>query len=158
MRTVRRTLVPALAGAALLLGAWRPGGAARAEARVEADGFVVIAHASNPATSIGKGDLARIYLRKARAWPGARLRASPVDQRDASAARKAFVDRVLGKDVAAMTAYWQSQVFTGGGAPPPVKGSDADVVAHVAGAPGGVGYVSTHAALPATVKVIRVQE
>ena len=155
MRRARRTLLPLMAaGAALLLGAWRP----REHVPAAPAGFVVIANASNPAASIAKADLARIFLRKSRAWPGARLPASPVDQKEASPARKAFIGDVIGKDAAGMTAYWQSQIFVGGSTPPPVKASDADVIAFVAGTPGAIGYVSPEVELPATVKALKVDE
>ena len=123
-----------------------------------ASGFVLIANASNPATSITKLDALRIFTKKARAWPGGSLPAEPVDQRDASPARKEFLATVMGKDAAAMNAYWQSQLFVGRTTPPPVKGSDADVIAFVAGAKGGIGYVAPGTSLPETVKAIRIGE
>lgn len=119
-----------------------------------APGFVLIANAANPATTISKLDAARIFLKKTRAWPGGGPSADPVDQRDASPARKEFLAVVIRKDAAAMSAYWQSQLFVGRTTPPPVKGSDAEVVAFVAAAKGGIGYVSSGLALPATVKAI----
>ena len=64
---------------------------------------------------------------------------------------------VMGKDAAAMLAYWQSQVFVGRTTPPPVKSGDAEVIAHVAAAAGGIGYVSPSAQLPETVKVLKVE-
>jgi ABC-type phosphate transport system substrate-binding protein len=121
-------------------------------------GFVMIANAANPATSISKLDATRIFLRKARAWPGSSLPADPVDQKESSPARKEFLSAVMGKDAAGMNAYWQSQLFVGRTTPPPVKGSDADVIAFVAAAKGGIGYVSAGVALPETVKPIKVGE
>ena len=100
----------------------------------------------------------RIFLKKMRAWPGGGPSADPVDQRDASPARKEFLAAVIGKDAAAMTAYWQSQLFVGRTTPPPVKATDADVIAFVAAAKGGIGYVSAGTALPETVKAIRIGE
>jgi hypothetical protein len=127
-------------------------------AATEAAGFVLIANAGNPATAISKSDAMRIFLKKARAWPGGGLSADPVDQRDANPVRKEFLAAVIGKDGPAMNAYWQSQLFVGRTTPPPVKGSDADVIAFVAAAKGGIGYVSAGIALPATVKAIAVAE
>lgn len=122
-----------------------------------APGFVLIANAANPATSISKLDATRIFLKKTRAWPGGPS-ADPVDQRDASPVRKEFLRAVIRKDAAAMSAYWQSQLFVGRTTPPPVKGSDAEVVAFVAAAKGGIGYVSSGLALPGTVKAIAVSD
>ena len=121
-------------------------------------GFVVIANAGNPATTISKLDATRIFLKKARAWPGGGPSADPVDQRDASPVRREFLAAVIGKDAPAMNAYWQSQLFVGRTTPPPVKASDADVIAFVAAAKGGIGYVSAGTALPETVKPIRIDQ
>lgn len=128
----------------------------RAAAEPATTGFVLIANAGNPATTISKLDVTRIFMKKARAWPGAGLSADPVDQRDASPARKEFLAAVIGRDAGAMNAYWQSQLFVGRTAPPPVKASDADVIAFVAAAKGAIGYVSAGATLPETVKAIRI--
>ena len=123
-----------------------------------AAGFVLVANATNPATSITKLDVLRLFTKKARTWPGGSLPAEPVDQRDASPARKEFLSAVMGKDAAAMNAYWQSQLFVGRTTPPPVKASDADIIAFVAGARGGIGYVAPGTALPETVKALRIAE
>ena len=164
MQAVRHLARPAITGIAFLAmvaaspavrGDDRPAPAAPA---AEAPGFVLIANAGNPATAISKSDAMRIFLKKARAWPDGSLPAAPVDQRDASPARKEFLAAVIGKDAASMTAYWQSQLFVGRTTPPPVKGSDADVIAFVAAAKGGIGYVSAGTALPETVKPIRIGE
>lgn len=135
-----------------------PVGRTSAAATPAAAAFVLIANAGNPATTISKADATRIFLKKTRAWPGGGLAADPVDQRDASPVRREFLAAVIGKDAPAMTAYWQSQLFVGRTTPPPVKGSDADVIAFVAAAKGGIGYVSATAALPGTVKPIRLDE
>ena len=129
---------------------------APAPAAVEA-GFVLIANAANPATSISKIDATRIFLRKARAWPGSSLAADPVDQKESSPARREFLTAIMGKDAAGMNAYWQSQLFVGRTTPPPVKASDADVIAFVAASKGGIGYVAASAVLPATVKTLTIE-
>jgi ABC-type phosphate transport system substrate-binding protein len=170
MQAVRHLAAPFVTGAAFLaMVAAAPGvrdlvrpAATRAAGPVAgvpaAAGFVLIANAENPATKITKLDATRIFLKKARAWPGGGPSADPVDQRDASPVRKEFLAAVIGKDASAMNAYWQSQLFVGRTTPPPVKGSDADVIAFVAAAKGGIGYVSAGVALPATVKAISVSE
>jgi hypothetical protein len=42
--------------------------------------------------------------------------------------------------------------------PPPVKSSDAEVLAFVAGMPGAIGYVSVGATIPPNVKVLAVTD
>ena len=54
-----------------------------------------------------------------------------------------------------MVQYWQKQMFSSSALrPPPVKGSDADVIAFVAKTAGAVGYVSAGASLPPDVKTL----
>ena len=156
MRLLRHLQAPLVAVVALAAAA-APAPRAMGEVPAAA-GFVVIANAANPATTIAKLDVVRIFMKKTRAWPGGGLAADPVDQRDASAVRKEFLAAVVGKDAAAMNAYWQSQLFVGRTTPPPVKASDADVIAYVAASRGAIGFVSAGAALPETVKVIKVGE
>ena len=151
---VRAVVRPAARPAALVPAALVPA----APFAPVASGFTLIANAANPATSISKLDATRIFLKKARAWPGGGPGADPVDQPDASPARKQFLGAVIGKDATAMSAYWQSQLFVARTTPPPVKGSDAEVVAFVAAKKGGIGYVSSGLTLPATVKAIAVED
>jgi ABC-type phosphate transport system substrate-binding protein len=127
-----------------------PGRAAGAQ-----EAFRVVTHTATPAASIARADLAKIYLRKSRSWPGGGA-ATPVDLKESLAARRAFSQQVLGRDVDAAKAYWQQLIFTGKGVPPLEKGSDAEVLAYVAATPGAVGYVSPGAALPGGVKALKV--
>lgn len=147
----RPVVVIALALGALLVRA----PLAAAPAPVQAQDFQVIVNAANARASIGKADLARIFLRKTRAWPGGG-KVEPVDQSEDAAVRQAFSREVLDKDVAAVKSYWQQQVFTGKGAPLPVHAGDAAVIAFVGGNADAIGYVAAGAALPASVKAIKV--
>ena len=62
----------------------------------------------------------------------------PVD----NAAQQAdFTAKVLGTDVAKYGARWTKKAFREGLTAPPVKGSDAEVLAFVKATPGAVGYV-----------------
>ena len=58
--------------------------------------------------------------------------------------------------ISAIESYWRQQIYSGRGVPPPVKATDADVVAFVAANPGGIGYVSA-AADTAGVKVVEIR-
>jgi len=59
--------------------------------------------------------------------------------------------------VQAVLHYWQQQVFSGRGHPPPVLPSDAAVIEYVARTPGAIGYVSSGIRLT-TVKPLRLIE
>jgi len=82
----------------------------------------------------------------------------PVDQTEDTEVRKVFCKRVLGRDVPSVKGYWQQAIFAGKKFPPLEKANDAEVAAFVAANPNAIGYVSALAFLPATVKVVRVEE
>jgi ABC-type phosphate transport system substrate-binding protein len=146
MKTRRQKL---LAAALLVL----LGFSARGE---EAVPFRVIVHPSSVINTIGREELSRIFLRKQRAWRYGEV-AMPVDQGEYSRVRDAFTTAVHQRSVDAVVRYWQQLVFSGRGAPPPVKPNDASVVEYVAENPGAIGYVTLNAKLNG-VKVIQVQE
>ncbi len=118
--------------------------------------YRVVVNATNATSTLPRAELARLFLKKSSAWPDGRG-AQPVDLGENSPARRAFSKAVLDRDVPAVRAYWQQQIFSGRGVPPPEKTSDADVLAYVRANPGAVGYVSTGADLGASVKELRVE-
>ena len=75
-----------------------------------------------------------------------------------SEVRKEFTNAVLGQSLMGVKNHWQQQIFAGRAAPPPVKETEAEVVAFVAATPGAIGYVSTSASLSSGVKVITTSE
>jgi ABC-type phosphate transport system substrate-binding protein len=81
----------------------------------------------------------------------------PVDQSEDAEVRRVFSKRVLGKEVSAIKGYWQQAIFTGRGFPPVEKASDTEVATFVAANPSAIGYVSSAAALPNGVKVVKVE-
>ena len=146
MRLTIRPLVLALVAATL--GASAPAVARAQEVRV-------VVNAANPETSLAHDEVARLFLKKVTTWKDGKP-VAPVDQSEGSAVRATFSRQLLGKDVAAVKAYWQQAIFTGRGSPPPQKASDDEVLAFVASNPNAVGYVSGGATLPAGVKAIAI--
>jgi ABC-type phosphate transport system substrate-binding protein len=146
-RILRNSTLFALA-AVLAIALLGPGDAGAAE------GYRVIVHSSNPATTLPREQVVRYLLKKATTWPSG-LAVAPVDRDKDSATRAAFSRGVLHKSVAEVAAYWQQQIFSGRAVPPPEKRSDAEVVAFVTGNEGAIGYVSEGAAL-GDAKVIRI--
>ena len=67
-------------------------------------------------------------------------RIEPVLERGGPA-REAFLKKFLGQNDDRLQRYYQSLVFTGKGSMPKALGSDAEVVAYVAGTKGAIGYV-----------------
>ena len=75
--------------------------------------------------------------------------------------RAAFTRAVLAIEgmgqISAVQNFWLQQVYSGRNTPPPVKATDAEVLAYVAATPGAIGY---RGAAPAAggVKVLTVTE
>ena len=111
--------------------------------------FKIIVHPDNPATSLSAKDVSNFLLKKKSRWTGDGFRESvePVDLDGNSATREAFSRAVHGRSVSSIKNYWQRQIFSGRGVPPPEVASDADVIAHVQSRPGAIGYVSANASL-----------
>jgi ABC-type phosphate transport system substrate-binding protein len=120
-----------------------------APAAARAQGYVVVVNAAGPA-AMSKSDLANVFLKKS-------TKLAPVDQGKSAAVRDAFSKAVLGRPASAVATYWQQQIFAGKDVPPPERGDDAAVLAHVKSTPNGVGYVSAGAALGDGVKALAVQ-
>lgn len=120
-----------------------------------ADAFVVIVHPSVAGASIRRTDLSAVFLKKASRWSGGGGLAVPVDQSGTSPIRSAFSEGVLRQPVAQVVQYWQKQMFSAARLiPPPVKASDAEVIAFVAKNAGAVGYVAAGTTLPPEVRTL----
>jgi ABC-type phosphate transport system substrate-binding protein len=122
----------------------------------EPAGFRVIVHPSNPASSIAREELSRIFLRKQLAWRYGEA-ALPVDRQMSSPVREVFTLQVHRRSMRTVSSYWQQQVFSGRSAPPPERRSDTSVMEYVAENPGAVGYVRSDAKLEG-VKLLQVHE
>lgn len=122
---------------------------------VQAAGYKVIVHPSNPTTSLAKKDVSALFLKKKTKWDDG-MPVVAVDQTDKAAVRESFTTSVHGKPVAAVKSYWQQQIFSGRDVPPVEKASDAEVIAFVHNNRDAVGYVADDAQI-AGVKVVNVQ-
>jgi ABC-type phosphate transport system substrate-binding protein len=120
----------------------------------EDDPVRVIVNASSEVSSLDREQLSRLFLGKESRWPDG-TPVVPVDQRSGSELRARFTAWAHHRSAAAVAYYWQHQVFSGRGAPPPERGSDDEVIEYVARTPGAIGYVSSGARL-AGVKAVKV--
>ena len=132
-----------------LLSAYWPSAAAQ-------EGYRVVVNIDNPADSITKQQLSHLLLKKRSKWEHGEP-ADPVDLNSGSPIREAFSKDVHGRSVSSVKNYWQRQIFSGRGVPPPEVESDAAVVSYVASRPGAVGYVSPRASLDG-VKVVTIAD
>ena len=117
--------------------------------------FKIIVPSDHPGNAIRRQELGDIFLGRRRQWGDGRPLLA-VDQSIRSKVREAFVWEVLGQSAEAVENYWRKQLMTGGRRPPPVKDTNAKVIAFVAENPGAVGYVLADTELPESVMVLRM--
>jgi ABC-type phosphate transport system substrate-binding protein len=118
-------------------------------------GFKVVVNAANTTTSITKEQLSGCFLKQTNTWiNGATV--TPVDLSATSPVRIEFSTAIHERDVNAVKSFWQRQIFSGQGVPPPEKATDAEVLTFVRANPGAIGYVSADAQLGAGIKVLEV--
>jgi ABC-type phosphate transport system substrate-binding protein len=109
----------------------------------QAQEYTVIVNEANAVTTMPAPEIAQLFLKKKTKWASG-VAVAPVDQ-SSGRVRAAFSQEVLGRDVSAVRAYWQQQIFSGRSTAPDEKASDAAVIAFVKDNPGAIGYVSANA-------------
>jgi ABC-type phosphate transport system substrate-binding protein len=118
------------------------------------DDYKVIVNPENPVGAIDRRFLRDAFLRKASDWNGgAAIR--PIDLATRFAARERFVHDVLNKTPAQLKSYWNQQIFSGKGVPPPEAATPAAVISYVLANPGAIGYLPLDADVGGA-KVIKV--
>ena len=147
-----RLLMPLFALVAVTVAAQQPAGAASAPAR----DFVVIVNSANPAASIERDDLSKMFFKRLVKWPHGTA-VEPIDLSPSERARLVFTQSVHGKSVGAVRAFWQQQIFSGRSVPPSEKRNDAEVMQYVREHPGAVGYVSSELELQPGVKTLEIK-
>lgn len=118
--------------------------------------FKIIVNKSNSIKSIGMDELQKIFLKKHTKWKSGEI-INPVDLNESSKIREDFTDIVHNKRVSAIKAYWQKQIFTGRGVPPPEKPTEKEVLEYIEKNEGAIGYVSSKKSITKyDVKVISI--
>jgi ABC-type phosphate transport system substrate-binding protein len=103
--------------------------------------YVLITHPGNPVSRLDRKFVAELFFRRATRWPDD-TPARPVDLGPDSPARSRFSQEILSRSVASVRSYWQQQIFSGQGLPPPELAGDDAVVSYVVSHPGAIGYVA----------------
>ena len=134
----------------LAVASGRPGAFAQETA------FKVVVNPANPASSLPRAQLSRMFMKKVQAWEDGQ-KVTPVDQSETSAVRGVFSRSVHREAAGTIKSYWLQQVFAGRLVPPAELPSDTEVLAFVRNHVGAVGYVSAAAATRG-VKVLEVTE
>ncbi len=120
----------------------------------DAQGFKVVVHPSNQVASLERSVVKKMFLKKESKWPNG-SKVQPVDLKASSSVRKVFSKKAVGKSVRSIKSYWQQQIFSGRGVPPPEKSSNQSVLSYVSTHPGAIGYVSA-STNTANVKVLQI--
>jgi ABC-type phosphate transport system substrate-binding protein len=108
------------------------------------DDYKVIVHPENPVRAVDRTFLRDIYLRKATDWTGAGP-VRPIDLAKRFSVRERFAQEVLRKTPAQLKTYWNQQIFSGKGVPPPEAESTAAAVVYVLANPGAIAYLPADA-------------
>ncbi|RMF55584.1 MAG: phosphate ABC transporter substrate-binding protein [Calditrichaeota bacterium] len=146
---MRRTLLTTLL---FILVMWNFAGSQTAS-----PGYKVIVNEENPVSEISVKELSKIFLKRIRKWDNGE-KILPVDLEESSPARESFSREVHQKKVSAIKAYWQKQIFTGRGVPPPEKDSPREVLQYIEEHEGAIGYIPENVSIENfKVKVIRVK-
>lgn len=104
------------------------------------ESWKLIVNPDNQVTSISADFVRKAYLKKSTEWSdGTAIR--PVDLAAKSPVRTRFTKDVLKKTPSQLKSFWNQQIFSGKGLPPPAVDSAADVIAYVLANPGAIGYV-----------------
>ena len=119
------------------------------------DEYQVIVHPDNTVNELDRSFLRDAYLKKVSTWSsGETLR--PVDLVKKFPARETFARQILKKSLAQLKQYWNQQIFSGKGVPPPEVASEAAMIAYVLANKGAIGYLPAGAA-PGRAKVVKVK-
>lgn len=102
--------------------------------------LVVIAHPRAGVDPLTREQVINIFLGRFRQFPSG-IAAEPIDLPPETAEKAAFYQRLVGKDLAEINAYWARLVFSGRTLPPRQAIGVAQMIDLVAGTPGAIGYV-----------------
>jgi ABC-type phosphate transport system substrate-binding protein len=119
--------------------------------------YVVVVNPGNPINRLSATQLSKIYLGKLQGWDinGKIEPVVVVDQKADSPLRKEFTQDVLHRTLTEAESYWRQEIYAGRSFPPPEQ-SEAEALASVRSAVGGIAYVSVNADLKG-VKVVSVR-
>jgi ABC-type phosphate transport system substrate-binding protein len=119
------------------------------------DDYKIIVHPNNPISAVDRQFLRDAYLGKTSGWnTGGEIR--PIDLATRFPVRDRFGQDVLKKTPSQLKNYWNQQIFSGKGVPPPEAASTDGVIAYVLAHPGAIGYLPLDADAGGT-KLIKVK-
>jgi ABC-type phosphate transport system substrate-binding protein len=115
--------------------------------------LLVIVNSHNSVTRLSASELRPIFQTSKRKWDNGAL-VEPVNLPEKSPQRQLFDKAVLGFDPDTALRYWIDRKVRGEARPPKKLTSAAAVLAHVAGTPGGIGYIPAEGPVGAGVRIV----
>lgn len=125
---------------------------ARAPAAGNSARLKIIVNPEAKLEAVDREVLREVFLKKTARWPGGDA-ARPIDLARKFDERDRFTMQVIRKTPAQLHAYWNQQIFSGKGVPPPEADSVTDAIAFVVATPGAVAYIPVDAD-PGAAKVV----
>lgn len=102
--------------------------------------LVVIAHPKSGVERLTREEVTNIFLGRYRRLASG-LTAEPVDMQGDAEIKSQFYQRLVGKSLAEINAYWARLLFSGKTRPPLALPSGEDALQHVVTHPGALAYV-----------------
>jgi hypothetical protein len=133
-----------IAAALGLLAAASPAQSPPDRRDVETAAYRLIVHPQNPRRLVSRAFVRDAFLKKTITWDDGEM-IRPADLARPYASRGRFERELLGKTPAQLRAYWNQQIFSGKGVPPPALESEAAVIAYVRRHPGSLAYLPVSA-------------
>lgn len=103
------------------------------------DAYKVVAYPETHEGDVDRDTLRDVFLKKATQWNDHTVH--PIQLAPKYPASERFDHEVLHKTSSQLKSYWNQQIFSGKGVPPPEADSAADVITYVVSHPGAIGYV-----------------
>lgn len=119
-------------------------------------GVVVIGNPNISANALDTAQISDIFLGKTISLQDG-TKVTVIDHQDGEAVKAEFYEKVVGKNVNQLKAYWAKLIFTGEGVPPKAYSGDKSVRDQVAATPGAIGYVDA-GSVDKSVKVLFEQK
>ena len=107
---------------------------------VEQPAFVLIVNPDIKVDAVDRAFVANAYLKKSDEWPDGKV-VLPIDLDEHFPVRAVFTREVLHKTRSQLRSYWDQQIFSGKGTPPPQASTTKAVVQYVLSHPGAIGYI-----------------
>jgi hypothetical protein len=108
------------------------------------DRFKIIVNPASGIQSVDRDFLREAYLKKATEWSNGET-VHPLDLSPQFPARERFTHDVLHKTPSQLKTYWNQQIFSGKGVPPPEVESTSAAIEYVLANKGAVAYLPADA-------------